>query len=235
MIHIIYNSLWEETTERIIDFLGEYYCEFPSKAKIILNTGTHEMRGNYKALILNSNSKIQADKILMNKLLDKHEILHPKTYYYPFHSLPKGSIKDCVLKQKNSVFLPLKENFNDVRKKLEKDTIIQEFIPFEKEYRVVKGPLGIISIMEKKLLSSYHSWYKKSCNCKFKEIKHPKLGKFCLDVCEKLNIDFTGMDVGEFLGKFIVIELNSAPALGRRNAERLANQLISLLYQLKKN
>jgi glutathione synthase/RimK-type ligase-like ATP-grasp enzyme len=230
-IYIRKSSSWEESRERLIKYLGEYHS--PDYPFIILNF-SHNYRGGFNKIVLNRDVERQKDKIKMNKLLDELQIPHPKTYYYPFYNLPKTP-EECIIKNRFS------ERGNGIRfgkfLKVRKEEYllsnenkyIQAFVPFEKEYRVIVDFLGVIGIKEKRLRSYYsHRKYKNSSTCQFKKIKNEEVEKFALYVASKFQIDFSGIDVGEWMGRYYVIEFNSAPSLCSEFAEIFANHLIGL-------
>ena len=45
-------------------------------------------------------------------------------------------------------------------------------------------------------------------------------------MAKKFGVEFTGIDIGEWNGKYIVIELNSSPTIGEYWARLLAEDLI---------
>ena len=121
-------------------------------------------------------------------------------------------------------------NFNEIDKEyLYESKVVQHFIPFEHEYRVLVDMFGVLSIKEK--IGS--AVIKHSTNSNFEEITNLELEEFCIDVCDKLGIDFTGIDIGEIFGKYYIIELNSAPSLSTENAKKLALHIKELLEELQ--
>ena len=203
--------IWGISKRKLIEALGEYYTE--NNPDIVFTT--------YKEKL--------CDKIIMNRTLDKLKIRHPKTYYYPFDKLPNSNDK-CVIKKRYSsrgkgiTF----SRFNKIDvAELNYDIYIQHFIPFEKEYRVGIDFKRVLGIREKMGIARIRN--SKSCLYKTRHID--KLSKFAWKVFKKFEIDFTGMDIGLWNEKYIVIELNSSPTIGEYWARLLAEDLIELLYR----
>ena len=203
-----------------------------SKQKLILALGEYYTADNPEIIFNIFNEKL-SDKITMNKILDKLKIRHPKTYYYPFEKLPDSNDK-CVIKKRYSsrgrgiVFSRFKKiNATD----LNSDIYIQYFIPFEKEYRVGIDFNRVLGIREKMGIARIRN--SKSCLYKTRDID--KLRKFAWKVFKKFEIKFTGMDIGLWNGKYIIIELNSSPTIGEYWARLLAEDLIKLLEQKRGN
>ena len=201
--------IWGVSKKKLITALGEYYTE--TNPDIIFN------------LLSIDNEKL-SDKIIMNKTLDKLNIRHPKTYYYPFKKLPNSNDK-CVIKirygsrGKGIVF----SRFNKIKSgDISSNHYIQHFIPFEKEYRVGIDFNRVLGIREKMGIARIRN--SKSCRYETRDI--PELHKFAWKVFKKFKIEFTGMDIGLWNGEYIVIELNSSPTIGEYWAKLIARDLI---------
>jgi len=168
------------------------------------------------------------DKILMNRTLDKLKIPHPKTYYYPFKKMPYTS-EECVIKyrygQRGNTLRFVKFEDIDIEY-LTPDEYVQTFIPFEKEYRVGVDFLRMLGIREKVDVGKIRN----SRTCTYITRHIDKLEEFAWDTFKKFKIDFTGIDIGLWEGKYIVIEFNSAPTIGQAWTRKLGNDLIKLLY-----
>ena len=169
--------------------------------------------------VLNRKVEHISDKIRMNQLFDKYKIPHPKTYYYPFRDLPDCG-DSCVIKQRYGrgkgrgvVFL----NFNEIhRKALHNNMYVQDYIPFEKEYRVVNF-IGNFRCREK----IGNSKIKNSDTCRYRNHRDSPLERFAKQVCYKFKIDFAGLDIGIYKKKMMMIEINSACGLNENSAHTL--------------
>jgi len=228
-ITIKYCQTWDDSRKRVNRFLKEKGYLGDEQPTIILNFVEDDIIVDDNILVLNRFVELIRDKILMNKLLDKFEIPHPLTYYYPFANLPKTP-DDCVVKTqygqegkriKFQTFLTID------RDELQDYNYVQAYIPFEKEYRVLVDFLGTFSIKEK----VGEAKLKNSKSCKFRKRENQEIATFATQVCRKFGIDFAGLDIGEWNGKYYIIELNSAPCLSTKNAEIFANHLIGILYR----
>ena len=228
-IYITRKKCWAKSRKLLIEALGEYYNkETPS---IILNFGN-----DYNSSIVDNCSKILnnrirhiKDKVDMNHLLDFHGIPHPKTYYYPFDGIPKTN-EDCVLKGRFS------ERARDITfTTFDKvviyrpNTYIQDYIPFDREYRACVDWKRVIGIREK--MGDYK--IRNSATCEYATRHIPALEILAKYVAEKFDVDFCGIDIGECIKRhhssYYVIELNSAPTIGPAWARKLKNDLVSLL------
>lgn len=169
----------------------------------------------------------------MNKELDRLNIRHPKTYYFPFDDLPNND-NLCVIKSRyGSRGNHLKfTRFRHVRHYYMDDRYIQDYIPFEREFRIGVDWKRILGIREKILNDDCECRkIKNSKSCHYITRKDmPKLEKFAWKVFKKFNVEFTGIDIGMYNGKFIVIELNSAPTIGEVWANKLKNDLLEKYY-----
>lgn len=220
---------WGISQRKLIKALGDYHSK--ENVAIYFGRGSTE-RYTKKVLMLNRHIEHMKDKILMNKMLDKLKIPHPKTYYYPFEDLPSSN-KKCVIKTqfssrgKGISF----SRFNKINiNNLFSNNYIQHFIPFEKEYRVGIDFNRILGIREKMGIAKIRN--SKSCVYETRHIE--ELKKFAWNVFKKFKVDFTGIDIGTWKGTYIVIELNSAPTIGEYWAKLLAEDLINLLHDKQK-
>ena len=107
------------------------------------------------------------------------------------------------------------------------DRYIQHYVPFEKEYRVGIDWERVLGIREK--ISTDNCKIKNSKSCYYKTRDIPELRKFAWKVFKKFDVEFTGMDIGLWNGKYIVIELNSTPTIGEYWARLIAEDLIKKL------
>ena len=168
------------------------------------------------------------DKVMMNKKLDELKIRHPKSYYYPFDDLPNTE-EECVIKGRfgsrgNHLVFTTFNKIHDIGD----ERYVQHYIPFEKEYRVGIYDNKVLGIREKILSDNCRcKKIKNARSCYYETRKIPKLNNFALNVAKGFDIDFTGIDIGDWKGKYIVIELNSSPTIGECWAKKIANILIS--------
>ena len=207
--------IWGISRKRLILALGEFYTE--ENPKILFN-------------ILQPKNRIMRDKVLMNHKLDEFGILHPKTYYYPFDDLPNKRRK-CIIKYRfgsggnHLIFTTFKKiDKNDLY-----DKYVQVYIPFKKEYRVGIFDQKILGIREK----IGDCKIKNSKSCYYATRHMPELADFALSIARKFDVEFTGIDIGLWNGKFIVIELNSSPTIGEYWASKIAKILIDKLYKVR--
>lgn len=205
--------IWGISRRRLVKALGEYYSDDNPTTVFDLRKPENE---------------IMYDKILMNKKLDELGIPHPITYYFPFDDMPNNSTK-CVVKHRfgsrgnHLVFT----KFKKVDKADLRDKYVQFYVPFEREYRVAVDFKRVLGIREKIGMSKIMN----SKSCKYKTRDIAELREFAMSVAKKFNVDFTGIDIGELYGQYIVIELNSSPTIGEYWASRLAEDLIDRLYR----
>ena len=229
--HGIYFSkinAWFKTRRRIEKIIRErgYLADNPRDARVIVNFGGDNMRDDEDVIILNKNTSVMYDKIKMNRKLDEIQVLHPKTYYYPFANLPNTN-KECVIKKRNGQMgnHQIFTKFDRIEKSsLNSSDYIQEFIPFETEYRVVVDHRGVFRVTEK----IGQAKLRNSKSCVFKDRFIPELYDLGSQVCNRMGVDFSGLDVGLYNGDYYIIELNSAPSLSERNCEVFAAHLINL-------
>ena len=209
-IGIISGRIWGKSRKILVNALGNFYNN--SNPSIFFN-------------IINQN--IMVDKVIMNQKLDSLNINHPKTYYRG--DLLPQTTEECVVKhrygsQGNHLIFTTFDNINNYNMD---DRYIQHYIPFEKEYRVGIDWERVLGIREKIFTDNCRIKNSKSCYYETKDI--PKLRKFAWKVFKKFNIEFTGMDIGLWNGKYIVIELNSSPTIGEYWARLIAEDLIKRL------
>lgn len=205
--------IWGISKQRLIKALGEHYTKYD--AIIYFDT-------------MGKNSNIMTDKVVMNQKLDKLKILHPKTYYHPFDNMPLSS-ENAVIKYRfgsRGTHLTF-TTFDKINKAELYDMYVQDYIPFEKEYRVGIYNNKVLGIREKLLRDcSKCGKIKNSKSCYYETRDIPKLSRLALKVAKKFDVNFTGIDIGEWNGKFIVIELNSSPTIGEYWADLIAKELI---------
>ena len=210
--------IWGISKRLLITALGDYYSEY--NPTIYFNT-------------YGRNSNIMIDKVLMNKKLDEFGIPHPKTYYYPFDNLPYTE-EECVIKHRfgsrgNHLIFT---TFNKIKNYDLNDKYIQKYIPFEEEYRVGIFNQKVLGIREKiPNVDCRCSKIKNSKNCYYETRDIPNLRGFALYVSAKFDVEFTGIDIGVWNGKFIVIELNSSPSIGEYWARLITKDLLDKLYR----
>ena len=203
--------IWGISKKRLIRALGGFYSD---------DNPTH--------IFDITSQSIMVDKVQMNKKLDELNIRHPKSYYYPFNNLP-NSEEDCVIKGRygsrgnHLIFTTFdKINLNNLY-----DKYVQNYIPFEAEYRIgvdFKRVLGIREKLPTEDCRCHKIKNSKSCYYETRDI--PKLSKLAEKVARKFQVDFTGIDIGRWNGKYIIIELNSSPTIGEYWARLLAEDLI---------
>lgn len=225
MIFVEKVRCWGKSYPRLIEALGDYYNGH--NPRIVLSFGKDCYPSNIK--VINKNTHIVKDKILMNKFMDENNIRHPKTFYFPFNNLPSNN-DECVIKRRYSTRgKNIRFSFFDEINidELTPDDYVQIYIPFEREFRVGVDFFRVLGIREK-LPDSINCKIKNSKSCYYETRHINKLKQFAWDVARKFNIDFTGIDIGEYLKSYIVIELNSAPTIGEYWAKLLANDLINL-------
>jgi glutathione synthase/RimK-type ligase-like ATP-grasp enzyme len=224
-----------------LEALGNY--SKPERAKIILNFGCDYNRDDI--LVLNKKISHIRDKIMMNKLLDKYNIPHPKTYYFPFDNLPNTEDK-CVIKDRfgsmgnhlifttfNKIHKDIPDNYlsgmvSGTTYSVNSETYVQDYIPFEKEFRVGVDFKRVLGIREK--IGS--NKIRNSKTCEYKTVHSYTLSDFAWDVTKKFELDFVGIDIGMWLGTYMIIELNSAPTIGPTWANKLKNDLLRLYHEL---
>lgn len=223
-IEIKHSYTWMHSRNRLLYYLGKYATT--TNPKIILNFNK-DFTDETDAIVLNKKIEIMSDKIKMNKRLDKLEIPHPKTWYFP-KKVPKTP-EECVVKKRSGGcgYGIQFTTFLEVRRDRLKNRYVQSFVPFEREYRVIVDFLGVVGMKEK----IGDAKCKNSKTCKFKFIENERLGTFAVEVARKFGVDFTGMDIGEWNNEYYVIELNSCPSLCSEFAEIFANHLIGLLWR----
>ena len=199
--------IWGISKRKLIEALGEYYSS---------DNPTH--------IFDITNQPIMTNKIIMNRKLDGFKIPHPKTYYYPFDGL-LDSNQRCVIKPeygsrgKGISF----SRFNKIKpRSIPPNMYIQYYVPFEREFRIGIDFNRILGIREKLGIARIRN--SKSCYYETRDI--PKLKKFAWKVFKKFDVEFTGIDIGLWNGKYIVIELNSSPTIGTYWARLLAEDLI---------
>ena len=218
---------WGPSSRRLIRALGDYYSR--ENVRIYFGHGCTERYLKSEVWMLNRHIERMSDKIVMNQKMDELKIRHPKTYYYPFDKLPSSKDK-CVIKPrygcrgKGISF----SRFNKINKNnLSYNNYVQQFIPFEREYRVGIDWNRVLGIREKMGIAKIRN--SKSCLYETRHID--ELREFAWKVFKKFEVDFTGMDIGLWKGKYIVIELNSSPTIGEYWSRLLAEDLINLLYE----
>lgn len=208
------SRIWGKSRYKLIRALGRYYTE--TNPTIVFDI---------------TNQPIMTNKIIMNKKFDELKIRHPKTYYHPFDDLPNTD-EECVVKhQFGSLGNHLTfTKFNRINKNDLYDKYVQHYIPFEKEYRVGINWNRVLGIREKILSDDCDCRrIKNSRSCYYETRENYKLNKFAWKIFKKFGVEFTGMDIGEWKGEYIVIELNSSPAIGNYWARLLAGDLIEKL------
>jgi glutathione synthase/RimK-type ligase-like ATP-grasp enzyme len=223
------SGIWRESEKLLQYTLGRNYSPYLSECDVVLNTfAEHRILKHEDIKIINRNVRNIADKILMNKFLDYYEILHPRTFFYPFKKMPKYRSKKekCLVKPRKGCHgsrISL-TTFENIREKLSKKYYVQSFLPFEHEYRVVLFCDEIISIKEKVSKAEI----KNQSNSKFRLLKVKNLGLelFSKWVCKCLDVEFSGLDIGEIAGNFYVIELNAAPGITMKAARKIAKIIL---------
>lgn len=219
-INIRYSNTWFRSYKIIIEKLKEsgYFSDHP-----LLYLNFSSDYNNLSMTVLNKKVSHIIDKVEMNKLFDVYEILHPKTYYYPFTDLPKKG--ECVIKErygkgkgrglKFSFFERI--NINN----LDESNYIQHYIPFITEYRVVNF-IGNYRCR----LKIGNDKLKNSNTCRYKNFRHERLERFASLVCNKFGIDYGGLDIGLINNHYYMIEINSASGLNNNSANSLLYFLI---------
>ncbi len=229
-INVRYTKTWGKSYKIFMPLLKEsgYYSKNP---KLVLNFGHNYEREDIH--ILNRYITHIQDKVEMNQLFDKYNIQHPKTYYYPFHNLPKRG--SCVIKERYGrgrgrgiVFT----TFRSLKKRvLDSSMFIQDYIPFEKEYRVVnfighyRTRLKIPDNLNIKLKNSY--------TCTFKNYRDERLENFAHNICENFEVEYAGLDIGEYNGHLFAIEINSAAGINENSAHTLLHFLTNYYEKLR--
>ncbi len=229
MIYIKKINAWYKTRKIVVELLKErgYHTNNYDEARVVLNFGSNHH--DDRKIILNKDIDIMRDKIKMNGILDRAWVRHPKTFYYPFQDLPNMRNK-CVIKNRygqmgnHQIFTTFKK-----AKKLllNSNQYIQEFIPFEREFRVLVDHFGCFRATEK----IGESDLRNSKSCRFKDVYggYDDLREMGVQVAKIFGVDFVGFDIGYCNNRYWVIELNSAPSLSTRNAIVLVNNMIELL------
>jgi len=207
-IGIISGRIWGKSRRLLVNALGDFYNN--SNPSIFFKiTGQITM----------------TDKVIMNQKLDDLNISHPKTYYSYF----PDTDEECVIKhrygsQGNHLIFT---TFNKINNYNMDDRYVQHYVPFEREYRICINWERVLGIREKMPVGNNKIRNSKSCYYETRDI--PELRKFAWKVFKKFGVEFTGMDIGEWNGKYIVIELNSSPTIGEYWARLIAEDLIKKL------
>ena len=71
-----------------------------------------------------------------------------------------------------------------------------------------------------------------SKSCTYNTIHNSQITYLAWNTTKKFKLDFVGIDIGERLGKYMIIELNSAPTIGPVWANKLGNDLIKMYKRL---
>ncbi len=216
MIGINSRKIWGVSRRRLIQALGGYYTT--DSPAIVFDLCKPETRD-------------VVDKVLMNQKLDRLQIPHPITYYYPFTNMPNTS-EQCVIKRRfgsrgnHQVFTTF-DGFHTYF--LDDNCYVQKYIRFDKEYRVGVDFKRVLGIREK-IPNNRHCkiWNSKSCQYITRK-DLPELENFALKVARQFNLDLTGIDIGLYKEKYIVIELNSQPTIGKIWAKKIKNDLLERL------
>ncbi|KKM81548.1 hypothetical protein LCGC14_1328710 [marine sediment metagenome] len=217
-IYIKSGRIWGKSRRLLVDALGEHYTEHNPSLIFDLRKPS-----NY----------VMVDKVIMNKKLDELGIIHPKTYYHPFEDLPNTN-EECVIKHKygsqgNHLIFT---TFDQISKDELCDRYVQQYVPFKAEYRIGVDWMRVLGIREKISNDSSRTHkIKNSRTCFYITREIPQLHMFAWKVAQLFEVEFTGIDIGLWNDQFIVIELNSSPALGEYWAKLLAQDLIIKLVE----
>jgi len=233
-IYIVENGIWGKSRPLLLKALGSFYNR--DEYTLVLNFGCNIWFDD-DICVLNKNTEVIYNKIRMNMMLDSLEIPHPKTYYFPFDNLPDTE-EECVIKKANSYkgkgvrF----SKFNNIDiEEIDETYYIQHYIPFEREYRVGVDFRRVLGIREKiPIDASKITKIKNSLSCTYETVQNKRLSDFAFEILKKFKLDFCGIDIGEYCGNYIVIELNSAPTIGEYWAKLLAQDLINKYYEVNK-
>jgi len=230
-------GIWNKSYKRLKTILKNknLICCNGHEPSIYINFSDDFHDNNTNTLVLNRNVTNARDKVKMNKLLDELNILHPKTYYYPFLDLPKDK-EECIIKPQfrggmgRNIILT---TFNKIKYPEEYDScFIQQLIPFDREFRVIVFNGESIAAREK--ISDEVIKNRESSEIVLTAIK--SLEDFAVEVAKRMKIDFCGADIGMYDGHYFVIELNSAPGISWDLARIIADklQLLEMAWRLKK-
>jgi len=228
-IYINHIKIWNKSYKLIKEILEKrgYWSPNP---RLLLNFGNNH--SDDSITVLNPKISHIMDKVKMNQLFDKYKMPHPLTLYYPFTNLPNLKRKCVIKKRFGSRGTHIKFTFfNKISSlNLTDDYYIQHFVPFEREYRVVNF---IGHYRSRKKIGNAE--IKNSESCRFKNYRDKPLEKFAKEICEKFELDFAGLDIGEYNNHYFIIEINSACGLNENSAQVLSHFLIKYYNKLIKN
>lgn len=187
-----------------------------------VNFGQTERHGNY---VLNHSDGVMRirDKKAMKILFDQAGVLHPA---WSDTEVPDV---ECVLKSNTH----RKGTMCKVTKKMKIDFekyYVEEFIPFEREFRVHVSFLRPIFSTEKILRRNHSTWIRNLDSCTFKvEFEKPEgwdnMIKDCQWILHTADLDFAGFDIGYADGRFYFIEANTACGMGDKTRAAYTEEL----------
>lgn len=136
-------------------------------------------------------------------------------------------------------FSKFKESIKDLRQKIE-DFIFERYYSYTREYRIHVTKEGCFYASRKVLINEAKDrWHRHADNSVFLSEDNPKFNKpdnwfeivdACVKALKSLNLDLAAFDVKVAKdGKYIILESNSAPALGELGIQRYTEILTKFI------
>lgn len=181
---------------------------------------------NPKAAIINSSNKLQSRLTLI-----AHEIPAPKVYkcieeidQYPVIARPPYHFKGRDFH--------LLHNETDARNYLEKGYYLQRYIDKKDEFRIFVWHDKIFEVNAKEPRTDYYNDMIRnfSNGWRFRWLRLDSvpsaMRRYCRQATEIMGLDFSGVDCClDKQGNIFIFEINSAPSLIQRKAEKLAEKI----------
>lgn len=192
----------------------------------IVNFGNRSELNGMNGRYINSPSAVamNVDKREMKAVFVKQRISTPKYIYgvrYDSLRLPvivKGSSK-----------LTLTEY-----KVLNHDSLVEEYLHIEKEYRLHVSILGLFYAVEKIPRKENAGQIRKLSTCKFVEVNEKPAWfnvavKQCKSYLKYVGLDFGAFDIIEHCGWFYILECNTAPGMGDKTRQMYSKEIDQLI------
>jgi len=237
-LNIKKKSKWNISAQNFINACKRYsvYTPYLEEAKLIFNI---KDRCYSQLPVINKNSFIIRDKILMNIELEAMGIPHPTTYFYPFKDLfkKKDHYNSYIRKGRygwrgrgKRIFHTLDELLLWLQYHINHDEgfFIQKLENFKKEFRVVAFQDKLIHVKEKIPIKNSRIRVQDTVTYVWTHPSDLRKRMVCLAqrAMKALDIDFSGSDIAvNEKGEIMIIELNSSPSIPYHACERIVNYL----------
>ena len=200
--------------------------EFKVKPNVLFNLGLSncDCRGYNKVINKPEAVRANADKLVMLRKLKNANVCRPLVISKASDALMHIEDYNGIVAKPGNTFIKSERMFYEYMLHNTPD-YFTEFIPHDKEFRVIIYNDRLVKLYEKIRKPDYTGDLWKIENCEFKERRwedFPGLVTVAKSAVKAVGLDLCGVDIIRAMdGKYVVLETNSAPGMHENTLRKL--------------